>query len=287
VVASRFKQLRLVACYPASAGYLARSLCRRVARFCLFMAMTIAGLENSQAGVISGGVVVEKLSNFNLSASNIAEWAVWGQGNSTSLAPTNRSSGSTGISNLTGISNGNPLRGLGQFGDYGATTFQWTNGSPTLSASGVFAGIQYNSAVVSGAGEGFSFTSIADTQTRTMKIFTTVHNGTARVIASLSDGSAPQLVIATNQTGNNLAHTFTIDYSANSPGQTLNLDFRLINGGGAANAGIQAVTLSPPTGGAAVPEPATSAIAVMLMSGTALRHWRNKRRQKGSDKAAS
>lgn len=37
-----------------------------------------------------------------------------------------------------------------------------------------------------------------------------------------------------------------------------------------------------PTGGAAVPEPATSAIAVLLMGGTAVRKWRNKRRQKAS-----
>lgn len=253
----------------------------RFASACLCVAVVFSTFGNAYAGVLIGNVAQQKIDNLNLTSSSIAEWAIWGQGTSTSLSPTNRSLGSSGISNLTGITNGyNSLRGLGQFGNYGGTSFQWSNGSPTGSASSVYAGLQYNSQSYTGVGEGFSLTTLADTQTRTVNVYSTVHVGTMRMTASLSDSSAAPLVIDSTGYGNNFAHTYSFTYSANSAGQTLTLDLRLLSGGSNANVAIQGVTLSPATGGfAAVPEPGTSAFAMLLTGGTALSLWRKKRRK--------
>ena len=265
----------------------------RFASVCLCVAVAFSTFGNAYAGVLTGNVAEQKIDNLNLTSSSIAEWAIWGENTSTSLSPTNRSLGSSGISDLTGITNGyNSLRGLGQFGDYGATYFQWSNGSPTGSASSVYAGLQYDlqydSAVYTGVGEGFSLTTLADTQTRTVNVYSTVHLGVMRMTASLSDSSAAPLVIDSTGFGGNFAHTYSFTYSANSAGQTLNLDLRLLSGGGNSNAAIQGVTLSPATGGsAAVPEPGISAFAMLLTGGTALSLWRKKRQQNAREVATA
>lgn len=249
---------------------------------CLCVAFAFSSFGNAYAGVITGGVVAGKITNLNLTTSSIAEWAVWGEGTSTSLAPTNRSLGSSGISDLTRIDNGSSyLRGMGQFSEPNVTTFQWSNGSPTGSASTVYAGMQ-NVPLSSGVGEGFSLTTLADTQTRTVNVYAAANRGVMSITATLSDNSAAPLVIFSSPAlADNAAHTYSFTYAANSFGQTLNLDLRLITAEGSySNASIHGVTLSPGTGGsAAVPEPGTSAFAMLLTGGAALRIWRKKRRQ--------
>ncbi len=198
----------------------------------------------STAGTLTGSMTTGSTSNVNLSAAGITQWAVWGQGTSTSLAPTSNSIGMTGISNLTGFSNGNSLRGLGQYGSYGESTFTWTNGTPTLSASGVASGIQFNNQPggPSGVGEGFSFTVPANTIAAQLTLFTTTHDGISQLLATLSDGSAPPLTINTTQIGNNKAHTFYINYQANS-NATLTLKYLLTSeNSGYGNAAIQGVS---------------------------------------------
>ena len=47
------------------------------------------------------------------------------------------------------------------------------------------------------------------------------------------------------------------------------------------------VAIQTPSGGGAVPEPASGAVVALLMGGTALRQWRKKRRQESSEAVAS
>lgn len=60
--------------------------------------------------------------------------------------------------------------------------------------------------------------------------------------------------------------------------------FKLIS---AAYESTPGVAIQTPSGGGAVPEPASGAIAALLMGGTALRQWRKKRRQETSEAVAS
>ncbi|MEB3259402.1 MAG: hypothetical protein VKP63_02105, partial [Cyanobacteriota bacterium] len=107
-------------------------------------------------------------------------------------------------------------------------TFTWTNGTPTLTASGVTSGLQHNNTDggPSGIGEGFSFTVPANTIAAQLRLFTTNHNGRAQLTATLADGSAPVLTLDTTEIGGNRAHTFDINYQANS-NTTLTLKYLL------------------------------------------------------------
>jgi hypothetical protein len=136
----------------------------------------------------------------------------------------------TGITDLTSISNGNGLRGLGQFGPYGESTFTWTIGTMTPSASNVTSGLQHdfgdgNFSVV---GEGFSLTVPANVIPAVLSFYTTVHDGNGRLIATLADGSAPALTLNTTTFANNLAHTFSNQLSGqfrNNPEPQLHFNF--------------------------------------------------------------
>lgn len=264
---------------PSAVAVASASCVRLTAKILGAVILTVG---TASAGVLSGVATPGQVANYNLTAAN-TQWAVWGQGTDTSLSPTDKSLGMTGISDLTSINNGNPLRGLGQFGDYGATYFQWTDGTTTPSATDVYAGIQ-NEAYggPSGVGEGFSFSAAAGSELRILTVFTTVHEGQGRLTASLSDSSAAPITIDVDSGGGaNAAFTFVLNFQANSASQLLNVQFTLLadNGSYAANAAIQGVSLyTTPSSGGAVPEPTSAAIAFVLMGGTALGKWRKARR---------
>lgn len=211
--------------------------------------LALAG-TSLQAASIVASLVQSQQFNVNLTTSGDLDWAVWGQGNSTSLTPTNRKVGGSAISALTRVSTGSSLRGLGQFGNYGASSFSWTNGSPLANATGVFVGLQHNNS--SGRiNEGFSFTVPADLATRRMTLYFDTHLGISTLSATLSDGSATAYSQTFNaSTHNNWPGILTIDYSAASAGQTLLISGLLTSAPDPnANFAIQAVSL------AAVPEP--------------------------------
>jgi hypothetical protein len=220
-----------------------------------------------RAGIITGTVTQQRVLDANLTTQGTTDWAVWGQGTSTSLAPTDSMSGGSGISDLSDLTNGSDLRGLGQFGNYGESTFDWTNGTNVPSATGADSGIQNDSgygfdcsALGTGScGEGFSFTVAADTTLEELTLYDTVNAGSAQLTATLSDSSAPELVQNfTGPTGNTPFFS-TIDFSANTPGQLLTVTLVITgddSGTGTANAAIQGATLSE----VATPEPSTLAL---------------------------
>ena len=234
-------------------------------------------LGTNYAGVLSGSFTEGRQLNYNLTAAN-TEWAVWGQGDITSLSPSDRSLGGTGISDLTHIRVGNlddtALRGLGQFGDIGTSSFQWSDGTTAVSASNVDLGLQFVPlGEVDMRGYGFSFTAIASTDIRKLTLFAVLNDGKGELTASLSDNSAAPLSLETTSSNQaNRPFTFTVDYQASSANQLLTITWKVKDYGAidATNAAIQAVALyTTPRG--EVPEPTSMAIFGLGAVGMAYR----------------
>jgi hypothetical protein len=234
-----------------------------------------------RAGTLSGSVVQQQFNDVNLTAQGTSDWTVWGIG-ATSLAPNIQESGGNGISDLTDLTNGSPLRGLGQFDSYGESTFDWSNGTPTSSDTDAFTGLQNDgTGLVNGTnvGEGFSFSVPADLMTQEIYIYTTVNFGVGTVTATLSDGSASPVVLTLNgSTLFNGAFLSTFIYSGDSPSETLNVSLVLSQNGtddDTSNIAIQAVALGSP---ATVPEPATLALCGAGMALASLAGLRRRKR---------
>ncbi|MFM7173538.1 MAG: hypothetical protein ACKO4U_10955, partial [Caldilinea sp.] len=200
-----------------------------------FGSMRSSGLAPSEpvdANVPISGLLVGVLAeddsadNLNLTAEGTVDWALWGIGADSSLAPVARKNGVLPrISDLLVLSNGSPLRGVGQFGAF-AHTFQWEDGTPIPSASSVTAGLQHHrqgSSPPTAIGEGFAVTVPADPTKRRVQVYATYHQSGAQVTATLSDGSAPPFVATTNMVGDNVPATIDITYAAASIGQTLTI----------------------------------------------------------------
>ncbi|MBX9579752.1 MAG: hypothetical protein K2X87_05530, partial [Gemmataceae bacterium] len=223
----------------------------------------------SPAGVLVGTLDPVRFDNRDLTTEGTLDWAVWGYadgGTSTSLAADVRKAGGAGLSGLTDISNGNPLRGLGQFGAYGETTFDWSDGTPVPSEVGAFTGLQHDGqrTGISNLGEGFSLTAAADTAERVLTLYTTVNFGAGRLVATLSDGSAAAYDQTTSGSAFNQSNVFTIRYAADSPGQFLSVTFVLAEDDepvfNSSNVAIQGASLAA-AGPRAVPEPASLGLA--------------------------
>ncbi len=214
----------------------------------------------SQAGMVTGTVSNTGVTNRDLTFEGSADWAIWGfanSGTSTSLTPDDRKNGGDGISALTDISNGTPLRGLGQFGFF-AHSFDWTDGTPVVSITGALGGLQHftSSTGPNPVGEGFSFQVPASPQHRRLRVYVATHVGTSTLTASLSDGSAPDFVQDQgNNVSANLPGVYELHYAADSSGQTLNVRFVLTQGTGAkdSNAQVHAVSLTLPSRIASTP----------------------------------
>jgi hypothetical protein len=219
--------------------------------------------SGAQAGILTG-TLSSGPGSADLTTQGNTDWAVWGyadDGTSASLAPNDRKSGGIGISFLTELSNGNPLRALGQFGSYGETLFSWSDGTPVTSAGSAYTGLQLDGSadIASTVGEGFSFTVAASTALSVLYVYTSVNLGIASVTASLSDDSAdPVTQILSASSGNNVPFLSQFDFAADTAGQLLTVTLDLTQDDscniGACNTGniaIQAAALS------AVPEPST------------------------------
>jgi len=194
--------------------------------FSLMLVTALIAVEPAEAGKIKGSLNTGAVLNKDLTAEGTADWAIWGyanSGTSTSLTPDVRKMGCMEISDLISIDNGNPLRGLGQYGPF-AHSFDWSDGDTVLSESGATGGLQHHGqfGTTSVVGEGFSFTLPADQLTRTVKIYITTHVGESTITASLSDASAsPYIQVQGDGSSGNDPGVFTIEYVADSGGQTL------------------------------------------------------------------
>ena len=180
---------------------------------------------SAAGGQLSGTLSQAVGQHQDLTAAGATDWALWGTGFSTSLTPNVRKQGGSGISNLskTNVTDGTP-RNFGNFlfnqGDF---AFDWSDGTPTATGSGVTAGV-----APAAVGEGLSFTVPAGTTPQTLTVWTSAHYADETFTATLSDGSAPPFTYTLHASpglffnGNeNVPAIFTLNFAAASPGQQL------------------------------------------------------------------
>lgn len=196
------------------------------------------------AGEINAVLTPEEPA-IDLTAEGTTDWVVWGLGTDTSLFSSVRKAGGAGISPLQQIMpQGIPLRALGQFNQN--FVMSWSDGDPTETGTNVQGGLQHNGDQAGALGAGFSLTVPAGPDPRQLTLYVTSHNGLTQLTASLSDGSAADGVAQLDGLGaTNAPGVFTIEYSADSPSQTLTVDVVLIDETAASwsNVAIYAATL--------------------------------------------
>lgn len=169
------------------------------------------------AGFLSGRVTPPPTPpTVDLTARGTLDWAHWGMGSPTSYA--HKAGVTQQISNFTKLG----AAPVGWFSD-NPTTFSWTDGTPTASASNTATGVLTNT-----VGNGFQLTIPADENVKTLRLYVGVWYAQGKLEATLSDGSAPAYVdtSVTNNAGSSHA-VYTISFNADSPGQTLTVNYTL------------------------------------------------------------
>jgi hypothetical protein len=194
-------------------------------------------------GSLSGSQAAPPPS-IQLTTEGSLDWAHWGLSSATAF---DHKAGASLISNYTAI--GGPAT---QYTN-NPSGFTWTGGTPTATATNTTTGVY-----IGGYAEGFRITAPADQTIRTLRVYVGVHNVQGRMVAQLSDGSAPDYVgiLVENNTTPSTYGVFTFAYKAASAGQTLIVTFTqdfLTTG----NVSLQAATLS---GSAPPPDFSVSAV---------------------------
>ena len=223
---------------------------------------TAAGLffaSFASAGSLSGTVTTASAA-VNLTEGT-ADWSHFGLTNATTV--NRKSTGGSQISVPTLIGTGSTKAQLTD----SPSRYSWSDGTPTASFSSTPTGIYINN--FNGPGRGFQFTVPADTTARTLEVFLGEFDASGTLEATLSDNSAPvftnTLTGAANQTVQGM---YTLNYSANTPGQTLTVKWtETADLGQFDNVTLQAVALKV----AAVPEPTTVALAFAGLTLLAIR----------------
>jgi beta-lactam-binding protein with PASTA domain len=182
--------------------------------FGLVFGLLCAGLP---AVAVSGdavltGSVARAPANVDLSVKGNLDWAKWGP----RVSEFNHKSGVTQqISNFTVIGGGVSKRYRKT-----ASSYYWTNGSPTVSAENVNGGVR-----IFERGGGFQIKIPADTTDRRLKLYVGAKKVKGKVEAALSDGSVPPFTTFVDQVRGKTTVEITLDYRAASVGQTLTVNW--------------------------------------------------------------
>jgi fibronectin type 3 domain-containing protein len=149
-------------------------------------------------------------SQTDLTALGTGDWYHWGDLGAS--APVHKS----GVANPINFT----LLGTGAYSSAyfdNSDTFNWSDGTPTPSASGDASGVY-----VPGLGNGFQLVLPADTNQRTANLYVGVYLAQGTLSATLSDGSAVAFTDSSlSSPDGSAAAVYTITYQADSPGQTL------------------------------------------------------------------
>jgi len=149
-------------------------------------------------------------ASVDLTLEGTADWAHWGAFNASSF--NHKASGNAQISNFTLIG----TNAVTRYND-NLTAFSWSDGTPLVSTNGSTTGIY-----VAGVTNGFEISAPADTNMRTLRVYTGLYGAQAKLEAFLSDFSGRAFTDTTlsNVFGNRFV-VYTINYAAASPGQRL------------------------------------------------------------------
>lgn len=180
-------------------------------------------------------------SNVDLTAAGPTDWVHWGLDSDVSV---NRKDGVVPqISDISLLAATNIVVYAFQFGD-NANGYSWDDGIPTLAATNTTTGLwAYADPPV---GSGFQITAPASTNLRTLNVFVGAFAAQGRFEASLSDASTPAYVeTSLSNHRNGPGRVYTIQYAANSTGQTVRIQWTLADTRGqTANVTLQAAALS-------------------------------------------
>ena len=180
----------------------------------------------------------------DLTSEGRIDWVHWGLHTESTL---NRKAGVTPlIADFERQDASNGFSYIYQYAD-NFNGYTWDDGVPETSVTNTPTGVwAYGTPLI---GSGFLFTVPADPTPRTLKVYVGVYAGVGRIEVSLSDTNAPTYVNATlTNIRNGPGRVYTIDYAADSPGQTVIVRWILSSPREAtANVTLQAAALSAPT----------------------------------------
>jgi hypothetical protein len=164
---------------------------------------------------ILNGQPVNPAGLVNLSSLGTFDWAHWGL----NAGFDHKSSVVQQISNYTQLGT-NPA---GQYGD-NQFAYSWSDGTPNPSANTTTGLLESGS-----PGNGFQITVPADTSSRTLRLYVGAWYAQGKLVASLSDNSAPVYVdVSPNGIRGTTNVMYKIRYRAASAGQTLTLQYTLL-----------------------------------------------------------
>jgi hypothetical protein len=251
------------------------------------MAIVSALDLTARAGVINGSVVLTTdPGTTNLTTAGADDWAVWGdasnetQGSTTPYDEKNVATHDIqGMTLLGGLTVSGLTNRTNQPGEY-----TWSDGTNTPDQSSALPlfmqAYPVNGSPTDGpaVGTGFQLTFAASsTLSRTLILTLGYVNVNASFTASLSDGSASPYTnsVSTSNNGANFA-VYTITYVANSPGQTLTVDYTTTaDNGQYDNIAIESASLSAV---AVVPEPVSLFLLAVGASGSLMTRPRSRHR---------
>jgi len=200
-------------------------------------------------GTMQGGVDtnIASLTVVDLTAEGTLDWANWGL---TAVSDFNdKAVGGVPVGLISNWTVYGPIGygpDLDNFSDqpYG---FSWTNGTPTATASTTGHGTA-NYVYVGSLGAGFQITVPADTTKKVLKLYYGGWECRTRVMAMLSDNSAPPLIndSVDDPAGNVAYGVATIYFAAASAGQTLTVTVYDVVDYQGGNVAISAATLARP-----------------------------------------
>jgi hypothetical protein len=200
------------------------------------------------AGTLTGTFsLIPAGSAVNLTTNGVLDWVHWGLFTETSL---DRKAGVTSlISDFTPVEPSNGYVYVYQFAD-NANGYTWSDGTPHTTATNTTTGVWAYG--IPAIGSGFRISAPAGTNVQSLKIYVGAYNAKGRLVAMLTDQSAANYInpanAAVNNIGNGPSGVYTLNYSANSPGQSLIVEYTLeqLRGGGNGNVTLQSAALTSP-----------------------------------------
>src|SRR6266446_6182678 len=174
--------------------------------------------ESSLGGTLSGSfAIVPAGSVIDLNPQGPVDWVHWGMNSEFGFDRKASVPGRIGTLLTTLAPTG---EGPYQFSD-GFAGYSWSDGIPNTFATNTTSGIYAVS-----KSSGFQLTVAADTLLRTLKVYVGAYGAQGQLDAALSDGSALAYSDSSLDNGDyGPGAVYTLNFAANSPGQTLTLTF--------------------------------------------------------------
>ncbi len=217
----------------------------RILSRCGFCLLTLAWhLGDALGGTISGSFTpIPTGANVDLTLAGKTDWVHWGLFTDTSV---NRKFGVPAqISDFSLVAN--PLTTVlaYQYSD-NYSGYTWYDGWPITNVTNTTAGVwAYQAFPLNPASTGFGFqiTVPADTTTRTLQLYVGTYDAQGQLKATLSDGGLPYTDTSLSNTGNGPGGVYSLSYRANSPNQTLTVQWTLYQRAAGSNSPQANVTL--------------------------------------------